>query len=108
METEQIETEQIETEQIETEQKETEKEETEQSCESEQNDTEQNNEEPDLLEIKIGEKEYEILNLEEELGIDRDLPLNPYRTNCHGSRGRRMLRHVERRSLPQTRSPNLD
>ena len=69
--------EQMETEQIETEQKETEQEETEQSSELEQNKTEQNNEEPDLLELKIGEDEYETLDLEEELGIDRALSSQP-------------------------------
>ena len=52
---EQIEPEQIEKEQFsESEQKET-----------EWDKTEENNKEPDLLEIKIGEKEYETLDLEE-------------------------------------------
>ena len=59
--------EQIETEQIEK----------EQFCESERDKTEENNEEPDLLEIKIGEEEYETLDLEEELGIDRALSSQP-------------------------------
>ena len=36
-----------------------------QNKETERDKTEENNEEPDLLEIKIGEEEYETLDLEE-------------------------------------------
>ena len=45
--------------------------------ETERDKTEENIEEPDLLEIKIKEEEYETLDLEEELGIDRDLSSQP-------------------------------
>ena len=48
-----------------------------QNKETERDKTEENIEEPDLLEIKIKEEEYETLDLEEELGIDRDLSSQP-------------------------------
>ena len=81
---EQIEEEQIEKEQNEKEQSnapkqiEPEQIKKEQFSESERKETEwDKTEEPDLLEIKIGEEEYETLDLEEELGIDRDISSQP-------------------------------